>query len=61
MALRLWCCLCGAGIVPFAFLTMKEMGVSVLGCVFGSALLVFGTFCFLAIGAGGCFLTNVPF
>jgi dolichyl-phosphate-mannose-protein mannosyltransferase len=44
VALRLWCSLCGAAVVPFAYLTMKEMGVSILGCVFGCMMLIFGTF-----------------
>lgn len=44
IALRLWCAICGAAVVPVAFLIMKELGVSVAGCVLGSVMLVFGKF-----------------
>ncbi|KAJ3251529.1 hypothetical protein HK103_002275 [Boothiomyces macroporosus] len=43
IALRLWCAICGAAVVPVAFLIMKELGVSVAGCVLGSVMLVFDT------------------
>lgn len=42
VALRLWSAICGAGVIPFGFLILKEIGVSVLGCSFGALLLVFG-------------------
>ncbi|KAJ3271912.1 hypothetical protein HDV01_006126 [Terramyces sp. JEL0728] len=42
IALRLWCATCGAAVVPIAFLIMKELGVSVAGCLLGSLMLVFG-------------------
>lgn len=42
IAFRLWCALCGALVIPFAFLIMKEMGVSVIACTLGALLLVFG-------------------
>ncbi|KAJ3304805.1 hypothetical protein HDV03_002347 [Kappamyces sp. JEL0829] len=41
LALRLWCALCGAAVVPFAFLILQAVGVSVLGCTLGGLLLVF--------------------
>lgn len=40
--LRLWCALCGAGIVPFGMLILKEVGCSVLGIFLGGIFLVFG-------------------
>lgn len=43
VAMRLWCALCGAGIVPFSILIMKEVGVSVVGASFGACLLIFDT------------------
>jgi dolichyl-phosphate-mannose-protein mannosyltransferase len=43
VAMRLWCALCGAGVVPFAILIMKEVGVSVVGASLGACLLIFDT------------------
>jgi dolichyl-phosphate-mannose-protein mannosyltransferase len=40
IALRLWCALCGAAVVPFSFLIMKAVGVSWLGCTLGGLILV---------------------
>ena len=41
MAFRLFCALCGAAIIPVSFLTLKELGVSVIGCTFAALVLVF--------------------
>ncbi|KAI8919634.1 Dolichyl-phosphate-mannose-protein mannosyltransferase-domain-containing protein [Entophlyctis helioformis] len=40
IALRLWCALCGAAIVPTVYLILREMGVSILGAAFGAMLIV---------------------
>lgn len=41
IAFRIWCATCGAAVVPVAFLIMKELGVSVIGCTLGALLLAF--------------------
>ncbi|KAJ3222116.1 hypothetical protein HK099_002695 [Clydaea vesicula] len=41
VGLRLWPAFCGASVVPICFLTMKEMGFSFPGALFGAALLLF--------------------
>ncbi|KAI9208354.1 Dolichyl-phosphate-mannose-protein mannosyltransferase-domain-containing protein [Polychytrium aggregatum] len=41
IGLRLFPAICGSLIVPVAYLTLKEMGLTVLGCLFGALLLVF--------------------
>ncbi|KAJ3059044.1 hypothetical protein HK102_010183, partial [Quaeritorhiza haematococci] len=41
IGLRLMPATCGALVVPFAFLTLKEMGVSLPGAVFGAFMLIF--------------------
>nr|KAJ3407780.1 hypothetical protein HK105_003295 [Polyrhizophydium stewartii] len=38
---RLWCALCGAGVVPLAYLTLREMSVSIAGATLCALLLVF--------------------
>ncbi|KAI8895247.1 Dolichyl-phosphate-mannose-protein mannosyltransferase-domain-containing protein [Globomyces pollinis-pini] len=43
LAFRLWSCLCGAAVIPVAFLILKEMGVSLVACCFGCILLIFDT------------------
>ncbi|KAJ1565404.1 hypothetical protein HK096_002979, partial [Nowakowskiella sp. JEL0078] len=40
-ALRAWPATCGALTVVFAFLSLKEIGVSIPGALFGAALLIF--------------------
>lgn len=40
--LRLLPALCGSFIVPVCFSTLKEMGVSIAGCLFCAVLLIFG-------------------
>ena len=41
VAYRLWSAFCGSLVVPLSFLILREIGVSALGCIFGSLLLVF--------------------
>ncbi|KAJ8325287.1 Dolichyl-phosphate-mannose--protein mannosyltransferase 4 [Batrachochytrium dendrobatidis] len=41
LALRLWCALCGAAVVPISYMTLREIGVSVMGAALGALLLVF--------------------
>ncbi|KAI8905429.1 Dolichyl-phosphate-mannose-protein mannosyltransferase-domain-containing protein [Gorgonomyces haynaldii] len=41
VAFRLFCALCGATIIPVSFLILKEIGVSLAGCVLGALFLVF--------------------
>ncbi len=42
--LRLFPAIVGSAVVPVCFLTLKEMGVSIAGCLFGAVLLIFGEF-----------------
>ncbi|KAJ3059273.1 hypothetical protein HDU98_004718, partial [Podochytrium sp. JEL0797] len=41
VTMRLFPALCGSLIVPFCFLTLKEIGVSLVGALFGACLLIF--------------------
>ncbi|KAI9351121.1 Dolichyl-phosphate-mannose-protein mannosyltransferase-domain-containing protein [Zopfochytrium polystomum] len=41
VSLRLWPAICGTLIVPFSFLTMKEIGLSFPGAMFGALMLIF--------------------
>jgi dolichyl-phosphate-mannose-protein mannosyltransferase len=41
IAFRLFCAMCGAGVVPISFLILQELGVSVIGCTVGALFLVF--------------------
>ncbi|ODQ82919.1 glycosyltransferase family 39 protein [Babjeviella inositovora NRRL Y-12698] len=43
LALRGWCALQGTLTIPVMFLTMKELGYSIPGCVFATCLVVFDT------------------
>jgi dolichyl-phosphate-mannose-protein mannosyltransferase len=43
VAFRIWCACCGVGVVPFAILIMKEVGVSVIAATLGASMLVFGS------------------
>lgn len=42
IAFRVWCAICGTAIIPVSMLIMKEMGVSLMGCVLGAVMLIFG-------------------
>ncbi|KAI8618004.1 Dolichyl-phosphate-mannose-protein mannosyltransferase-domain-containing protein [Chytriomyces sp. MP71] len=41
VSMRMFPAICGALIVPFSYLTLKEIGVSWVGAVFGACLLIF--------------------
>ncbi|KAH6576752.1 hypothetical protein BASA50_004092 [Batrachochytrium salamandrivorans] len=41
LAMRLWCALCGAAVIPVSYMTLREIGVSIAGATLGALLLVF--------------------
>jgi dolichyl-phosphate-mannose-protein mannosyltransferase len=42
VSMRLLSAFCGTLIVPLSFLTLKDIGCSLLGCVFGAYLILIG-------------------